>query len=72
MNRDQPLCNISHEGLGLVTEPDIQVPEIPGLKQEMTECPPDERSKLVKLRVAAPPTRHTPILLGPSIRPIRV
>jgi len=55
-----------------VTEPDIQVPEIPGLKQEMTECPPDERSKLVKLRVAAPPTRHTPILLGPSIRPIRV
>jgi hypothetical protein len=37
---------------------------IPKLKQEMTACPTDELSKRLKLGAAAPPTKHTSILLG--------
>ena len=46
------------------TDPAFQVPQIPRLKQEMTACAPDELSKRLKLGAAAPPTKHTPILLG--------
>ena len=42
----------------------VQVPQIPRLKQEMTACAPDELAKRLKLGTAAPPTKHTPILLG--------